>query len=85
MMQSDALELEADMPVMERGGYAWCFSCSAWEDDTDCFGDDHSRHCGHPIKPPSMSFFGASMVMVCIEPLKATLGESGPKLWAPGQ
>ena len=35
---------------MERCGLRYCFTCSSWEDDTDCFPDDHSRHCGHELK-----------------------------------
>lgn len=36
---------------MERSGLRYCFTCTMWEDDTDCFPGDHSRHCGHELKP----------------------------------
>ena len=35
----------------EQAGLRYCFTCSSWEDDTDCFAGDHSRHCGHELKP----------------------------------
>ena len=36
---------------LERCGHGYCFTCLSWEDDTDCFPGDHSRHCGHELKP----------------------------------
>ena len=39
---------------MESAGLRWCFTCCSWEDDTDCRRDDHSRHCGHALKPLGM-------------------------------
>ena len=38
----------------ESAGLRYCYSCQAWEDDTDCLPGDHSRHCGHALKPLSL-------------------------------
>lgn len=35
----------------EGAGLRYCFTCNDWDDDTDCFPGDHSRHCGHELKP----------------------------------
>ena len=35
----------------EAAGLRYCFTCCSWEDDTDCYHGDHSRHCGHALKP----------------------------------
>ena len=34
----------------EESGLRYCFTCGSWEDDTDCYPGDHSRHCGHELK-----------------------------------
>ena len=36
---------------MESAGLRYCFTCGSWDDDTDCYPEDHSRHCGHELKP----------------------------------
>ena len=72
----DWRKLEAAMPSMEAAGYAFCISCGDWEEDTDCFGDYHSRHCGHLIKPAGLSF-SSGMVMICIDPLADDIEAAG--------
>ena len=36
---------------LESGGYLYCHDCGNWYDDTYCYPEDHSRHCGHTLKP----------------------------------
>lgn len=39
---------------MESNGQRYCFTCMDWHDDTVCYRGDHSRHCGHALKPLGM-------------------------------
>ena len=49
-----AMRTEEEMVQLENGGYRYCFTCADWCDDTDCYQEDHSRHCGHHLKPLGM-------------------------------
>ena len=64
---------------MEAGGYSWCYTCGDWEDDTHCYPDDHSRHCGHHVKPVGVEVAEEkkthvmSLVLTCLRgPRKTT-------------
>ena len=56
---------------LERDGYLYCFDCGDWFDDTLCYPGDHSRHCGHHMKPALLTtaevdvFAPMRPVMVC--------------------
>ena len=52
-----------EMTALEGGGYLYCYPCQEWEDDAYCFGDDHSRHCGHRLKVPGE--FSTNMAIQC--------------------
>lgn len=39
----------------QAAGLQYCYSCMGWHDDTACYPGDHSRHCGHQLKPISVT------------------------------
>ena len=68
-----------DMNQLEQGGYLCCLTCQAWHDDGFCYPDDHSKHCGHELKPIGSHMDPDESLMV----LKCQ-GQA-PKLWTPGK
>lgn len=60
---------------MESSGQRWCFTCMGWHDNTDCFPGDHSRHCGHELKPLGMEM-AQEYRLVC-KANSTVMGESG--------
>ena len=60
----------ADRQQLEAAGWVYCFTCQGWYDDTYCWLEDHSLHCGHWLKPSVDAWApGSSMVLVCKEVL----------------
>ena len=57
----------AEQRELEAAGWAYCFTCQGWNDDTYCWPQDHSRHCGHRLKPTGGDWVPgpSSMVLVC--------------------
>ena len=58
----------------EAAGLRYCFTCMSWEDDTDCYPGDHSRHCGHELKPLGMEK-APDLRLVCTAKMQRILAE----------
>jgi len=50
----------------EELGLRYCFTCCSWEDDTDCYPGDHSRHCGHELKVRGLDL-AAEYRLICTD------------------
>ena len=77
---SDLIVINGDDEIAKRvgrheaAGLRYCFTCGSWDDDTDCFPGDHSRHCGHELKPLGTATYPDSLAsdyrLICTAKVK---------------
>ena len=57
---------DTERQALEAAGWLYCHTCQGWYDDTYCWPEDHSHHCGHLLKPTGDDWIpDATMVLVC--------------------
>ena len=55
---------------LEQDGWQFCIACDIWADDTVCYPDDHSRHCGHALKPVDDWDPQSTIVQTCVKGIR---------------
>ena len=58
---------DAERRNLEISGWVYCYTCRGWHDDTYCWPQDHSQHCGHKLKPTGDDWVpgATTMVLMC--------------------
>ena len=80
MTQLEGMD-RAEIEGLEVGGYTYCYQCESFEDDAYCYPGDHSRHCGHAMKPHGHSYEPtATMRLLCVGMGGKVAQETGRRL-----
>ena len=58
---------DAEQRALDTSGWVYCYTCQDWHDDTYCWPQDHSWHCGHSLKPTGDDWIpdAGTMVLTC--------------------